>query len=132
MKTESGDVETLVQKRELPVLNEPGQSELARELSRRIRGEVRFDAGSRALYATDASNYRMPPIGVVIPWDTQDVLQTVALCREFGAPILARGGGTSLAGQCCNVAVVLDFSKYMNRILEVNREGKWARVQPGV
>ena len=97
-----------------------------------VKGEVRFDAASRALYATDASNYRMPPIGIVIPWDKQDVIGTVAACREFGVPILARGGGTSLAGQCCNVAIVLDFSKYMNRIIEINREEKWARVQPGV
>src|SRR6516165_5568370 len=97
-----------------------------------VKGEVRFDAASRALYATDASNYRMPPIGIVIPWDKQDVIGTVSACREFGVPILARGGGTSLAGQCCNVAIVLDFSKYMNRIIEINREEKWARVQPGV
>src|SRR5437660_8690270 len=105
---------------------------LAAELCRRIRGEVRFDAGSRALYATDASNYRQVPIGVVIPRDADDVIQTVAIAREFGAPILARGGGTSLAGQCCNVAVVLDTSKYLHRILELNPGLKTARVQPGV
>src|SRR5438552_17416740 len=105
---------------------------LAEELGRRLRGEVRFDAGSRALYATDASNYRQVPIGVVIPRDADDVIQTMAIAREFGAPILARGGGTSLAGQCCNVAVVLDTSKYMNQIIELDPETERARVQPGV
>ena len=84
---------------------------LASALKREIRGEVRFDDGARAMYATDASNYRQVPIGVVVPRNENDVLVTVALARQFGAPILARGGGTSLAGQCCNVAVVLDFSK---------------------
>ena len=105
--------------------------QLERELHVKIQGEVRFDNGSRALYATDGSNYRQVPIGVVIPRDKQDVIETVALCRQFGAPILARGGGTSLAGQCCNVAVVLDFSKYMHHVLEINRQERWARVQPG-
>src|SRR2546428_3196389 len=83
------------------------------ELRRRIRGEVRFDSGSRALYSTDASNYRQVPIGVVLPLDVNDVIEAVALARRYDAPILARGGGTSLAGQCCNIAVVLDMSKYM-------------------
>src|SRR3954469_7777816 len=105
---------------------------LAVALRASVRGEVRFDSGSRAMYATDGSNYRQVPIGVVIPRDKEDVIATVAACREIGAPILARGGGTSLAGQCCNVAVVLDFSKYMNHILEVNKDAKFARVQPGV
>jgi FAD/FMN-containing dehydrogenase len=91
---------------------------LAVELHRRIKGEVRFDTGSRALYATDASNYRQVPLGVVIPRDEEDVIETVAVCRRFGSPIVGRGGGTSLCGQCCNVAIVLDFSKYMHRILE--------------
>ena len=96
-----------------------------------IRGEVRFDTGSRALYSTDSSNYRQVPIGVVVPRDRDDVLETLALCRRFGAPILGRGAGTSLAGQCCNVAVVLDTSKYFNRILEVDPESRTARVEPG-
>ncbi|MFZ0771661.1 MAG: FAD-linked oxidase C-terminal domain-containing protein [Candidatus Sulfotelmatobacter sp.] len=95
-------------------------------------GDVRFDRGTRALYSTDGSNYRQVPIGVVLPRDTDDVLATVALCREFGAPLLCRGGGTSLAGQCCNVAVILDFSKYMARILEIDPARRIARVQPGV
>src|SRR5882672_7315245 len=74
---------------------------LAAALARAIEGEVRFDDGARALYATDASNYRQVPIGVVVPRDADDVIATVALARKHGAPILARGGGTSLAGQCC-------------------------------
>jgi FAD/FMN-containing dehydrogenase/Fe-S oxidoreductase len=105
---------------------------LARKLKHSIRGEVRFDSGSRALYATDASNYRQVPIGVVIPREVEDVVRTIALCREFGAPILSRGGGTSLAGQCCNVAVVMDHSKYLREIVELNIENKFARVQPGI
>src|ERR1043166_787188 len=84
---------------------------LASALRREVRGEVRFDDGTRALYATDASNYRQVPIGVVRPYDADDVIATVALARKHGAPILSRGGGTSLAGQGCNVAVVMAFSK---------------------
>jgi len=105
---------------------------LAAELRTQIRGEARFDDGSRAMYATDASNYRQVPIGVVLPKDVDDVIKTIVACRRFGAPILMRGGGTSLAGQCCNVAVVLDMSKYMNRIIELDPEKKLARVQPGL
>jgi FAD/FMN-containing dehydrogenase/Fe-S oxidoreductase len=105
---------------------------LAAALKRELRGEVRFDDGARALYATDASNYRQIPIGVVVPRDANDVIATVALARQFGAPILARGGGTSLAGQCCNVAVVMDFSKYMHDIVEMNPHARFARVQPGI
>jgi FAD/FMN-containing dehydrogenase/Fe-S oxidoreductase len=105
---------------------------LAAVLRSRIQGEVRFDPGSRALYATDASNYRQVPIGVVLPRNNDDVLAAISACREFGAPLLCRGGGTSLAGQCCNVAVVLDFSKYMARILEIDPTRRIARVQPGV
>ena len=105
---------------------------LAASLRRNLRGEVRFDNGSRALYATDASNYRQVPIGVVIPRDADDVMAAVATAREFGGPLLCRGGGTSLAGQCCNVAVVLDFSKYMSEILELDPELRVAVVQPGV
>ncbi len=105
---------------------------LAAALERELRGEVRFDDGSRALYSTDASNYRQVPIGVVLPRDADDVVVTVSLARQFGAPILARGAGTSLAGQCCNVAVVLDMSKYMNRIVQLESQQKFARVEPGI
>ncbi len=105
---------------------------LEASLRRHLRGEVRFDNGSRALYATDGSNYRQVPIGVVIPRDTEDVVAAVALARECGAPVLPRGCGTSLAGQCCNVALIIDFSKFMASILEIDPEERIARVQPGV
>jgi FAD/FMN-containing dehydrogenase/Fe-S oxidoreductase len=104
---------------------------LAAELRAAITGEVRFDEGTRALYAVDGSNYRQVPIGVVIPKTIDEVIQTVALARKHGAPLLARGGGTSLAGQSCNVAVIIDFSKYLNRIIELNPQEKYAWVQPG-
>jgi FAD/FMN-containing dehydrogenase/Fe-S oxidoreductase len=105
---------------------------LEAELRETVRGEVRFDQGSRALYATDASIYRQTPIGVVIPQDMESVIQTIALARRYGAPILARGCGTSLEGQCCNTAIVIDFSKYLNNILQIDPVRKLARVQPGV
>jgi FAD/FMN-containing dehydrogenase/Fe-S oxidoreductase len=105
---------------------------LAAALRRHVRGEVRFDAASRALYATDASNYRQVPIGVVLPRDADDVVAALTLAREHAAPLLCRGGGTSLAGQCCNVAVVLDFSRHMANIVEIDPARRLARVQPGV
>jgi FAD/FMN-containing dehydrogenase/Fe-S oxidoreductase len=108
----------------------------ARELEARlratVRGEVRFSAADRALYATDASNYRQTPIGVVLPQDAADVESTIAAARSLGAAILPRGGGTSLAGQCCNVAVVLDFSKYMRRLVSLDPKRKRAIVEPGI
>jgi FAD/FMN-containing dehydrogenase len=111
----------------------PGAAEaLANDLRAEVSGEVRFDDGSRALYATDGSVYRQVPIGVVLPRTVDDVLATVATCRRYGAPILARGCGTSLKGQCCNVAVVIDFSKYVNRITDLNPDSRQARVEPGV
>ncbi len=110
-----------------------GLSEALRaQLRGGFAGDVRFDNSSRALYATDGSNYRQVPIGVVLPRDADDVLAAISVCRDFGAPLLCRGGGTSLAGQCCNVAVVLDFTKYMGKILEIDPERRLARVQPGV
>ena len=105
---------------------------LEAELQRALEGEVRFDAGSRAAYTVDGSNYRQAPIGVVIPKSLEDVAQTVTACRKFGAPVLSRGGGTSLAGQCCNVAVVMDWSKYLHKIVELNAAEQYARVQPGL
>jgi len=104
---------------------------LRRSFRRTVRGEVRFDTGTRAMYATDASNYRQVPIGLVIPRDAEDVERALAACRTFGAPVLSRGGGTSLAGEACNAAVVIDFSKYMNRIIEIDWNARTARVQPG-
>ncbi|HXM79048.1 MAG TPA: FAD-binding and (Fe-S)-binding domain-containing protein [Thermoanaerobaculia bacterium] len=105
---------------------------LAEALKRSVAGQVRFDAGSRALYSTDASNYRHVPIGVVVPRDRNDVLAALEVCRQHGAPVLARGAGTSLAGQCCNVAVVLDCSKHFRRLLEIDPARRIARVEPGV
>jgi FAD/FMN-containing dehydrogenase/Fe-S oxidoreductase len=105
---------------------------LAAALRSQISGEIHFDRTARALYATDGSNYRQVPIGVVMPRDNDDVIAAMAICREHCAPLLCRGAGTSLAGQCCNVAVILDFSKHMNRILEIDSARRSARVQPGV
>src|SRR5258707_5700479 len=104
---------------------------LATELRASITGEVRSDDGTRALYAVDGSNYRQVPIGIVIPKTIEDVIQTVALTRKHGAPLLPRGGGTSLSGQSCNVAVIVDFSKYLNQIIEINPREKYAWVHPG-
>lgn len=105
---------------------------LEQALRRAVRGEVSFDAGSRALYATDASNYRQVPIGIIRPRDADDVIAAMAVCHERGVPVLARGAGTSLAGQGCNAAVVFDFSRYMNRIVGIDAERRVARVEPGV
>jgi len=105
---------------------------LEADLRNNIRGEVRFSNGDRALYSTDSSNYRQVPIGVVVPRDRSDVITTVELCRKYGAPITCRGGGTSLAGQCCNVAVIIDFTKYMNRVIDIDAQEKLARVEPGL
>src|ERR671926_1385102 len=105
---------------------------LQAELRERLKGEVRFDAGTRAIYAHDSSNYRQVPFGVVIPKDEDDVVAAIEVCRKHGAPILPRGCGTSLSGETTNVAVILDTSKYMREILEVNPDEGYAWVQPGV
>ena len=120
-----------------PVLTRPAPIEvdadaLRRVLESRVDGEVRFDPGSRATYATDGSNYRQVPIGVVIPRDIEAGVRALAVCREFGAPLLSRGGGTSLAGQCCNTAVVIDWSKYCDRVESVDPRARTAIVQPGI
>ena len=101
-------------------------------LQKALEGEVRFDAGAKALYATDASNYRHVPIGVVWPKHEADVLRTIDICRAHQAPLLSRGAGTSLAGQTCNAAVIMDFSKHMNHILEIDTTKRIAIVEPGV
>ena len=107
-------------------------NDLERELGRAIRGDVRFDAGSRLLYSTDASMYQMEPVGVVIPRDGDDVRAAIEVAAKHKVAILPRGGGTSLTGQTVNHALVLDFSRYMDKVLEVNAEELWARVQPGL
>jgi FAD/FMN-containing dehydrogenase/Fe-S oxidoreductase len=105
---------------------------LAAALRRQVDAEVHFDDTYRALYATDASNYRQVPLGVVIPRTVDAVERTVALCREFDAPITSRGAATSLAGQTCNVAVIIDHSKHLKQILGIDPQAKRARVQAGV
>src|SRR6202043_1732591 len=95
-------------------------SGLAEALRLRVRGEVRFDEGSRALYATDGSNYRQVPIGVVLPRSIEDVIQIVKLCKRYAVPLLPRGGGTGLAGQTCNTAVIIDMSRHMRSILQLD------------
>jgi FAD/FMN-containing dehydrogenase/Fe-S oxidoreductase len=107
-------------------------NDLEHELRKVIAGDVRFDPASRLLYATDASMYQVEPIGVVVPRHRDDVEATIVVAGRFGAPLLARGGGTSLTGQTVNHALVLDFSAHMNEVLEVNAEEGWARVQPGL
>ncbi len=104
---------------------------LAAALKTAVRGEVRFDRGSRALYATDASNYRQVPIGVVVPRSIGDVVAAVDVCRTFDAPLVMRGGGTSLAGQGCNVAVLIDFSKYLDHVIAIDPQARLAEVEPG-
>ncbi len=106
--------------------------DLQARLKATIRGDVRFDMGSRAMYAADASNYRQLPIGVVLPRDAADVESALEACRATGAAVLPRGAGTSLAGQCANVAVVFDYSRYMNALHEVNPAKRLATVQPGL
>ncbi|MCQ4202411.1 FAD-binding oxidoreductase [Streptomyces coelicoflavus] len=101
-------------------------------LRERVDGEIRFDAGSRAAYSTDASNFRQTPIGVVVPRTPEAGAEAVAVAREFGAPVLSRGGGTSLAGQCTNAGMVLDWSKYCTRVESVDPDARTCVVQPGI
>src|SRR5947207_11658177 len=112
--------------------NDLDVSSLERALRESIEGEVRFSPGDRGLYSATGANYRQLPIGVVIPRTVDDVVATIAAGREYGAPLLSRGGGTGLAGQTTNTAVVIDFSKYLNRIVEIDAERKLARVEPGL
>jgi FAD/FMN-containing dehydrogenase/Fe-S oxidoreductase len=105
---------------------------LERELASRVDGEVRFDAGSRATYSTDASNFRQVPIGVVVPRTVDAAVEAIGVCREYDAPVLSRGGGTSLAGQCTNAAVIIDWSKYCHRVLSVDPHARTCIVEPGI
>jgi FAD/FMN-containing dehydrogenase len=106
--------------------------ELEEMLKKNLRGEVHFDLGSRALYAADASNYRQLPIGVIYPRDAADVEAALAACWSVGAAVLPRGAGTSLAGQCANVAVVFDYSRFMNGLILIDPAAKLASVAPGI
>jgi FAD/FMN-containing dehydrogenase/Fe-S oxidoreductase len=113
-------------------VSEDVRQALAFALRRELRGEVRFDPGSRHLFATDASNYRHVPAGVVVPRDVDDVVAAIAVCRDHGVPVTTRGAGTSLAGQATNTGVLLDLSRHLDRILEVDPDRAVARVEPGV
>ena len=120
-----------------PVVRRPGSpladvTALERDLRQRIDGEVRFDAGARGTYSTDASNYRQVPIGVVLPRTIEAGVEAVAVCRQHGAPVVSRGGGTSLAGQSCNAAVVIDWSKYCHGVVSVDPDAKTCVVEPGI
>src|SRR3954465_3823619 len=105
---------------------------LERDLSAGVDGEVRFDPGTRGAYSTDASNFRQVPIGVVVPRTIDAGGEAGAVCREHGAPLLSRGGGTSLSGECTNTAVVLDWSKYCNQLVSVDAPGRTSVVEPGI
>src|SRR5581483_8128556 len=122
-----------------PILTSPlahesfsAHRELESLLKKNLRGEVRFDRGFRALYTMDASNYRQLPVGVVFPRDAADVEAALAACRATGAAVLARGAGTSSAGQSVNVAVVFDYSRHMNALISIDPDAKLARVEPGI
>jgi FAD/FMN-containing dehydrogenase/Fe-S oxidoreductase len=123
------------QRLSLPVRTDPAQSvkvaDLRAALTAAVEGEVRFDRLSRALYATDASVYQIVPLGVVLPRSEEDVRAALRICRRFGVPVTARGGGTSQAGQAIGPGIILDCSKYLHRVLEINPQERWARVQPG-
>src|SRR5215467_2999556 len=107
-------------------------SDIAAELTKRLEGDVYFDHTSRLLYSTDASMYQIEPIGVVVPRHKGDVQAVIEIANRFNVPVLPRGGGTSLAGQTVGHSIVLDFSKYMQNVLEVNKDELWCRVQPGL
>lgn len=109
-----------------------GMTDLEAALRRAVRGEVGFDATSRALTTMDASNYRRVPLGVVAPRDADDVAAVLEVCREHGVPVVARGGGTSIAGQATGTGVVLDFTRHMNRLVGLDPEARTAVVQPGL
>ena len=132
----------LTTERQMPLLHETTRkaaqlaeseiAEIAEKLSKQIAGDVRMDRYSRLMYSTDASMYQMTPVAVVVPRSADDALAALLVAREHGVPVLPRGGGTALAGQTCNHAIVIDFSKHMRGVLEVSPEERWARVQPGI
>ena len=113
-------------------VSESDTREMVEDLRGLVSGEVRFDKMSRALYSTDASIYEIEPVGVVIPRTAEDVIAVVETANKYGVSVLPRGGGTSLGGQTVGHSIVMDFSKYMNDIVEVNEEEQWVRTQPGI
>ena len=106
--------------------------DLEASLKNKLSGEVRFDQISKTLYSTDASNYQIEPIGVVIPKNIEDISKTLEIASNYGVAILPRGSGSSLAGQAVGHALIIDLSKYLNQVLEVNTEEKTVRVQSGM
>jgi FAD/FMN-containing dehydrogenase/Fe-S oxidoreductase len=115
-----------------PAMARPGDSALAQRLRREVDGEVLFDAASRGRYATDASIYQIEPLGVVVPRNEEAVRSAFAVAAEQGVPLLPRGAGSSQCGQTVGEALVLDSSKYLNRLLELDVAGRRAVVQPGL
>ena len=113
-------------------VKESDTREMVEDLNKLVSGEVRFDKMSRVLYSTDASIYEIEPIGVVIPRTPEDVIAVVETANKYGVSVLPRGGGTSLGGQTVGHSIVMDFSKYMHNVIEVNREEHWVRTQPGI
>ena len=110
----------------------PGDPALERRLRSALKGDVLFDAASRGRYSTDASIYQVEPLGVAVPRDKDDVAAALAIAREAGVPVLPRGGGTSQCGQAVGRALVLDCSRYMNKLVSVDKASRRARVQPGL
>jgi FAD/FMN-containing dehydrogenase/Fe-S oxidoreductase len=114
------------------IQTDPRATRLESALLERVRGEVRFDTHSRLLYSTDASLYQILPLGAVLPLDAEDAQAAVAVAAEIGVPVIPRGGGTSLAGMTVGAALIMDFSKYMNRVISIDPDARRARVQPGL
>ncbi|MDO8300237.1 FAD-binding oxidoreductase, partial [Lacisediminimonas sp.] len=110
----------------------PYVNELSARLRRAVQGEVKFDRGSRARYATDASIYQIEPVGVLVPRTVDDVRAAIAICRELHVPLLPRGAGTSQCGQTVGAALVIDNSKYLNRVLTLDMEAMTVTVEPGI
>lgn len=113
-------------------VSESDTRQLVEELNQQIEGEVRFDKMSRALWSTDASIYQIEPVGIVLPKSQEDVIAVVETAGRYGVSVLPRGGGTSLAGQTVGESIVMDFSRYMRNVLEINLEENWVRTQPGI
>src|SRR5437764_10053814 len=120
-----------LREKRMPLDNIPSPI-LEGRLRRELRGEVMFDAFSRGRYATDASIYQIEPLGVVVPRSREDAAAAIAIAREEGVPVLPRGGGTSQCGQTVARALVIDCSKYLDRVISVDVDGRRARVEPGV
>src|SRR5580698_1555503 len=110
----------------------PDNAAFAMRLARNIKGEVLFDRASRGRYSTDASIYQIEPVGVVVPETIDDVVAAMAISRDEGVPVLARGGGTSQCGQTVNRALVVDCSKHLRRVLHVDPAAGSVTVEPGI